>query len=484
MVKIGKRRYNDTCSLIESSYQKIIHSYLRVRRQVAISQPASGGNNFDLFSEEFKLMSEINFLHAADMHLGRQFTGLHRSSPELADLFRRAGYSAWEGLVQTAIDRKADFLTLAGDVFDSQHTTVKARVAFIEGLERLHDAGITVFMALGNHDPLRSFPDSLRSLRNLKLFGPDPGSIEATQGVMIFGASFEKSVVTENLARKFRRDQSADLAIAILHANVSGYSEHKDYAPCSLDDLRKSGMDVWCLGHVHSARILSADPLILYPGAGQGAHVGETGSKGCYMISVKAGKKCAAEFIATAPVRWEKIELSATNLSEPEDLLGAMEEVCAGLAPEGVEAVVVRINLTGTPSQQVSQAIKSGEIYEILTERLPRLAVPVFPESVCDLTHPGFDLESIIDDEGFLPEFLRLCRRSSEDPHHIEDVIRELHLELSRRVHRSYIAVDADPMKLLDDRASLTALLTNAAEQVASTFFELSTLDLLNQERS
>jgi exonuclease SbcD len=429
-------------------------------------------------------MSEIKFIHAADMHLGRQFSGLHQSSPELADLFRRAGYSAWETLVRTATERKVDFLTLAGDVFDSQHTTVKARVAFIEGLHRLHDAGITVFMALGNHDPLRSFPDSLRSLQNLRLFGPDPESIEATQGVRIFGASFEKSVVTENLARKFKRDTSTDLAVAILHANVSGYSEHKNYAPCSLDDLRKSGMDVWCLGHVHSARILSADPLIFYPGAGQGAHAGETGSKGCYIVSVKAGKKGAAEFISLAPVRWDKIELNATNLSEPEDLLGSTEEACAGLASEDVKAVVVRINITGTPSDHVSQAIKSGEIYEILMDRLPRLGVPVFPESVCDLTHPGFDLGSMIDDEGFLPEFLRLCRRSSEDPYNIEDIIREVHLELSRRVHRSYIAEDADPMKLLENRASLTAFVTNAAEQVASTFFELSTFDLLNQERT
>ena len=53
-----------------------------------------------------------------------------------------------------------------------------------------------------------------------------------------------------------------------------------------------------------------------------------------------------------------------------------------------------------------------------------------------------------------------------------------------RRVHRSYIAADADPMELLENRASLKAFVTNAAEQVASTFFELSTFDLLNRERS
>ena len=119
-------------------------------------------------------MAEIKFIHASDIHLGRQFSGLQQSSPLLADLFRRAGYSSWEKLVRTAVERKVDFLVLAGDVFDSQHITVRARVTFIEGAQQLHEAGIPLFMALGNHDPLSSFPDSLRTLPGLRLFGPDP----------------------------------------------------------------------------------------------------------------------------------------------------------------------------------------------------------------------------------------------------------------------------------------------------------------------
>ncbi len=249
-------------------------------------------------------MSEIKFIHAADMHLGRQFSGLCQSSPELANLFRRAGYASWNNLICTAIERKVDFVTLAGDVFDSQHATVRARVEFINGIQRLHDSGVSVYMGLGNHDPLRSFPDSLRSLPGLRLFGSGPESIETTQGIVIVGASFEKSVVTENLARRFTRDNGSDITIAVLHANVKGYSDHKDYAPCSLNDLLSSGIDIWCLGHVHSARILSTDPLIFYPGTGQGAHAGETGLKGCYLVSVGPGKNAATDFIPTAPVRW------------------------------------------------------------------------------------------------------------------------------------------------------------------------------------
>ena len=49
--------------------------------------------------------------------------------------------------------------------------TVHARVAFKNGVERLYDARIPVYLAVGNHDPLKSFPESLRTLPGLHLFG-------------------------------------------------------------------------------------------------------------------------------------------------------------------------------------------------------------------------------------------------------------------------------------------------------------------------
>ncbi len=64
-------------------------------------------------------MTTLKFIHAADIHLGRPFSGLRRSSPELGNLFLQAGYDAWDRIVTTAIDRGVDFLTLGGDVFDA-----------------------------------------------------------------------------------------------------------------------------------------------------------------------------------------------------------------------------------------------------------------------------------------------------------------------------------------------------------------------------
>ena len=251
-------------------------------------------------------MTTLKFIHAADIHLGRPFSGLRRSSPELGNLFLQAGYDAWDRIVTTAIDRSVDFLTLGGDVFDAPNPTVRARVAFKKGVERLHDARIPIYLAVGNHDPLKSFPESLRTLPGLHLFGPNPEGMrfagqEQTDGVMIFGAGFEKAVITDNLVRKFRRDPGVDLAIGVVHTNVAGTSGHENYSPCTLDDLKAAGMDIWCLGHVHSSEVLSQDPLILYPGTSQGAHINESGLRGCHLIVAQAGSAAVAEFIPLAP---------------------------------------------------------------------------------------------------------------------------------------------------------------------------------------
>ncbi|MEJ2718705.1 MAG: DNA repair exonuclease, partial [Deltaproteobacteria bacterium] len=348
-------------------------------------------------------MAPLRFIHAADLHLGRPFAGLSKSLPESAELFLRAGYKAWERIVATALDGNADFVTLAGDVFDNANPAVRPRVAFRDGVTKLHEAGIPVFLTLGNHDPLCDFPDALRSLPGLHLFGAEPEGREFAahhmdRRVMIYGASFERAAVRENLVRRFHRDPRAEIAIGVVHANVSGVSGHDDYAPCSLDDLRLAGMDLWCMGHVHLGTVLSEYPLILYAGTSQGAHVNETGARGCYVITVDGPGEAAAEFVPIAPVRWEKLELDVTDLSGEEDLLDALEDECGKLAPddEGVEAVVARIHLKGHGTGQ-AQALAHGtsELADMLRERLARLPIPVFAESIRDATLSTIDLNAL-----------------------------------------------------------------------------------------
>ncbi|MBI4961902.1 MAG: DNA repair exonuclease [Desulfomonile tiedjei] len=421
-------------------------------------------------------MGELTFIHAADVHLGRPFSGLRKSDPELASLFVSAGYRAWERLVAAAIDREVDFVTLGGDTFDVWYPTIRARVAFKDGIERLHSAGIPVFMALGNHDPLAGFPETLTALAGLHIFqekvqGKSIGRAEFTQGAVIFGASFAKPEVSDNLVRTFRRDPGIEIAIGVIHANVGGVGGHKNYAPCSVDDLVVSGMDAWCLGHIHAGGILRDDPLILYSGAAQGSNINESGRKGGYLVAVKGRAAPQAEFVPLGSVLWDTVEIDVSDVTGADDFLGIAEEACSqatGTDP-GLEAAVLRIGLQGSPSTSVSELI-TREAQELLAERLADLPVPVVLDGVCDWTTDSFDIEALHNEEGFLGEFIRMCRKVQSDAAAIEKMAGEICADLSRKVPSRYVGEQIDPSRLATDPETLAGTMNRVARQVAQMF--------------
>lgn len=427
-------------------------------------------------------MTALRFIHAADLHLGRPFSGLTRSSAQLGELFLRAGYKSWDRIVETAIHENVSFITLGGDVFDSGVPSLRPRAAFRAGVQRLQDAGIPAFLALGNHDPLSDFPEALRSMSGLHVFGPRPESklFESTHGgptVTVHGVSFEKSVVKENLVRLFHRQRGPGIAIGLVHANISGVSGHDDYAPCTVGDLRTAGMDVWCMGHVHLGAVIQEDPLILYAGTSQGAHINESGPHGCYLVTINGPGETSAEFIPVAPVRWEKIEVDVTGLSREDDLLDAAEAACTNLVSEddSLDAVVVRIYLKGRTTLRLRGSDQgSAELVETLTERLAALPIPVFPESIRNLSRSFVDVDSLIREEGFLADFLKLCRTSASDPDLVEELIRPLESELSKNACGRYMDQAVDLRQLKDDPPAMAAMLDQVEEMIVEMFAEKS----------
>lgn len=392
-------------------------------------------------------MSNLTFIHAADVHLGRPFSGLDRTSPDLGSLFRRAGWEAWNRVVTTAVERKVDFVALAGDVFDSWSPSIRAQLTFREGVDRLHQARIPVFMTLGNHDPLATFPDSLSRLPGLHLFGTDPEGLtpectEFIEGVRIYGASFERSSVRENLAANFRRDPGVQVAVGILHTNVSGMQGHENYAPCSLNDLKAAGMDVWCLGHVHTPAMLSRQPLILYSGATQGARIQESGPRGAYLVSLDDRCCASAEFLPLAPVWWLTVGLDASRLDTFDDLLRAAEESLSEVpaVEHPPEALVARIDVTAAGDLLSAVLMSEDESMELLIERLSLLPAPVFLESVNVTTAHSKGIEALMNDRGLVGEFLRECSVAAADPSRLSEISEEVFRELLSHVSHSYLA--------------------------------------------
>ncbi len=422
-------------------------------------------------------MAEITFIHAADLHLGRQFRGSIRATPEAADALRHAGYTAWQRIVDEAIARRVDFVTLGGDIFDLSAPSVRARTAFKEGIERLNDAGVRVFAALGNHDPLSDFPERLRRLPGLHVFAADMERVEFTAGVSVYGVSHERRAVRDNLVRMFRRDPGVRVAVGVIHANVSGVEGREPYAPCSLEDLKSAGMDVWCLGHAHTPDVLTRDPLVVYPGASQPIRPVERRRGGCRLIRVEAGCEAASEFIAVAPVvRW-KLEIDTTSVEHAEDLVDLIERAASERLEdsEGVDAAILRVLLNGTSSGRfVDQCGSSDELTEIVRERAQVFATPTLIESIIDRTEPELDMDLLAVEESFLGELVRRARAAEEDPSVRERLLEPLRRELASRVSGRYPTDDFALTASDGPSQARTALIRDARNRAARIFITMS----------
>ncbi len=337
-------------------------------------------------------MNDFTFVHAADLHLDAPFLGLRaalreetgREARSLASLMPKAGFIALERLVEVCLRERAAFLLLAGDVYNAAEGSLRAGLALRDACLKLGEAGVTVFLAHGNHDPLRD-RSAVPLPENVVVFGPEPEVRDLRVGartVRVAGVSHAREKEDRNLAALFPVLAPGDFRVGVLHCALSGRSgPHESYAPCGQEDLLRAGCDYWALGHVHTRQELRpsgpSGPCIVYSGSLQGLHVRETGEHGCVVVrAAEAG--CATEFVPLAPIRWEapliSLEESGDTLPDLErcvlERLAAFAPTRAGDFPPPLAAL--RPVLAGrTPlHRELSRPQAASELRERLNEAL------------------------------------------------------------------------------------------------------------------
>ena len=298
-------------------------------------------------------MSSLRFVHAADLHLDSPFSGIRReASEQIADALHKATFDAYDNIIKLCVDEQVDALLVAGDIYDGADRSLRAQLRFADGLKKLEDAGIRSFICHGNHDPLDGWEAGLDLPRGCVRFGPDlegkPVFPHEPERAMVYGISYPKRVVSENLSLRFTGTKS-EFSIGLLHANVGNNTEHDSYAPCTIDDLVRTDIDYWALGHVHTRQILrERDPVVVYPGNTQGRHSNEPGSRGVYLVEVDKSGIPRWEFREVDAVRWETFSVDIGALGEVQDLINAISnEAESVLKSSGGRPVIVRIELTG-----------------------------------------------------------------------------------------------------------------------------------------
>src|SRR6476620_5574447 len=211
-------------------------------------------------------MEPLRFVHAAALRLDSPFRGIGNASTALKEQLQSATLGALRRVVAHTIESKADFLIIAGDIYDSKDRNLRALVSFRNEMERLAERPIPVFIVHGNHDPLNGWGSGFQLPPNVVTFGghadTEPFIRRGRDVAHITGVSYIRERVTDNLSLSFKVPDAAAYSIAVLHANVGHQSGHAEYAPATVGDLSAGGFNYWALGHVHTRAVLSAEPAM------------------------------------------------------------------------------------------------------------------------------------------------------------------------------------------------------------------------------
>jgi exonuclease SbcD len=417
----------------------------------------------------------FTFVHAADLHLDSPFKGLTKVPETVRVRLKESTFQAMRRLAEVARQESADFVVLAGDLYDSADRSLRAQLRLQRMLAELTAEGIGVFVVHGNHDPESGRQAKLDWPDGVHVFGSAAGSAECVPAYRrsgelaahIYGISYPSAAVTDNLALRFAKREGAPFHLALLHANVDGDPAHDNYAPCRLTELMAAGFDYWALGHVHDRRVLHEYPHVVYPGNMQGRSVRETGAKGVYLVRVSETGDVRLDFRDTSDVRWMESVVSIDGAEREQQLKDRLLQAAenARMSGDG-RPVVLRLRLEGRGLLHHA-LLQDALAEEWLEELRDWLGSPeeredwVWPESLAVRTSGAADLEALAEEEGFLGELVRLGLHVADNPSASRAIMTDaLETARSQPKLREWLSTRSD-----DDRAEL---IRRAMEQAVS----------------
>lgn len=384
--------------------------------------------------------SSLTFIHSGDLHLGAPFRGLRNLSDRWASRLVRAIPEAYEKLIDACIDNNVDFLLLAGDIFDTDQPSYAHYRTFLDGLERLRDAGIEVYLCAGNHDPYPSWQNSFVTLPdNTHLFPSDHPEfmVHRRNGepVAIIGCrGFSNQAHDGGIAAGITRDAAlracgveAPFAIGMLH---SGLQFDTDKAPVKESELRAAHMDYWALGHIHRPYVDDeSDPRIVYSGCIQGRDIKEMGERGCFKVTLDEGLPPHLDFIPTASVEWQRIDVDVSGLAGTNDIVRGCVSAMFEANHSTCEEMVARISLTGcTPLHEALAHRETLEDMRIhLNDKYPG---SFFCDALEDCTSAVVDKQALRREGMFPATLMERADAADRDP---DSVVSYLQKEFAER---------------------------------------------------
>jgi exonuclease SbcD len=283
-------------------------------------------------------------VHAADVHLETVFPDVRGGGARRAALA-----DAFERIVDLALERNADVLTIGGDLYESERAGPATARFLFAAFARF---GKRVFIAPGNHDPFAArslyarddLPPNVRVFADASWTGvplaPDVtlygfGHTPAEPGRPFAGAAFERSGVR----------------IALVHGSDEERCPpgKRATAPFTAGEIRAAGATLTLTGHYHGGSIVSdaAGAVFAYPGSPEPIKFGERGEHGALVVTVRDDASVGVESVPIARTRLLDVTIPVDDAGDEGAVIAACERALASFGKNDY----VRATLRGTVQQ-------------------------------------------------------------------------------------------------------------------------------------
>lgn len=362
---------------------------------------------------------DFSFVHVSDIHLGRPFSGVSKYSfdEKINELYKNAVERTFKNIVDFALLKNVDFVFIAGDTFDSNEQDFSSKLVLKDGLKKLADADINVFLICGNHDPVVSYSkntfnyDSDSKIKIVGLNTPyyqdfDLYNKTGAKVACLHALSFTDDKMTENPIKYFSQTSGENIFnIGLLHCDLNADSS-SPYAPCSTTDLKNLKYDYWALGHIHIPTL--SDENIQYAGTSQGRNTKETGAHGIRYVKVENNNIVKNTFVPTDIVRFEDISVDVSLINDSTEIPNVLEEELNNLTNRDTnhcELFLVRLSLKG--------CVKffsdiNDELENVIVERIKNtFGGRVYISQITNETIPFVDEKILNEDDGIAGELFK-----------------------------------------------------------------------------
>jgi exonuclease SbcD len=331
---------------------------------------------------------QASFIHLADTHLGYEQYGVRERFNDFSRAF-------WD-IMDEAVDRRVDFVVIAGDLFNKRAIDALTLIHAVEGLKKLKERGIPVVAIEGNHD--RSYyRDGISWLQflchqeYLMLLVPKmrdgaplltPWNKETMLGsyvdllggrLRVYGLPWQGAATArsmEGLAQALeaaRAEEDAagvEYRVLIMHTGVDSIIPRIQGLPtmAQFQPLRRC-VDYLALGHVHKP--YEFDGWMYNPGSSETWSAEESAweDRGYYFVEINtddpesiidANKRARfhrATHLVSKRRPFVRHELRVDGLNEPNALYKRLEDYCRREGPpHQADALppVVQVHLVGT----------------------------------------------------------------------------------------------------------------------------------------